>query len=66
MPISENDNIRNHCSLEGYESMSKIECCGLHIHWMNEEYDKFDDYYCAILEITNWAFIKVKRKKEIL
>ena len=42
--------------------MSKKECCGLLIDWMNEEYDKFDDYYCANLEITNWAFIKVKRK----
>ena len=52
-PISENDNIRNHYSLEGSESISKKECCGLHIHWMNGEYDKFDDYYCANLEITN-------------
>ena len=26
--------------------MSKKECCGVHINWMNEEYDKFDDYYC--------------------
>ena len=56
MPISENDYNRNHLSLYGYKSISKKECCGVYIHWMNEENDKFDDYYCSNLENNQFDF----------
>lgn len=47
MAITEYDFKRKHCGLEGYKSMPNKACCSVHIQGINENSEKFDNYYCA-------------------
>ena len=65
MAITEYDYKRKHCALEGYTAMPNKECCSVHIQGMNENLEKFDNYYCANIKNSEEGIEAYKTETKI-